>query len=119
MPPPRSRRWHRSRNVRGPRSPIMPPLGRSERWLLLGFFGLYFGVTGWLAAHRPLWIDEISTVTIARSTVLSQMWAQLAAFDPNPPLTYFLIRACQALPIPELLAARLPALVGFGILLAC
>src|SRR5437868_4319425 len=97
----------------------MSPPGRIERWLLLSFFGAYCGVTGWLAAHRPLWIDEITTVTVARSTDLSQMWAQLAAFDPNPPLTYGLIRACLALPIPELLAVRLPALVGFGILLAC
>jgi hypothetical protein len=70
------------------------------------------------ATRTPFWYDESLTVRLSRLPV-DRLWPALTAgFEFNPPLIYLLTKASRALPLPELLAARVPPLIGFGLLAA-
>lgn len=71
------------------------------------------------ASFRPLWFDELATHWVASAGDLDSMTARRdAAIEPTPPLslalTHFSIRLFGDHPWP----LRLPAITGFGLLLA-
>jgi 4-amino-4-deoxy-L-arabinose transferase-like glycosyltransferase len=80
---------------------------------------LYFLVTAVLAIVRPLWFDELFTFYLSRFSSLNELWSNLAAFEPNPPLAYLLTRASFLVLGEGALATRMPSIVGFGLLLLC
>ena len=70
------------------------------------------------AAYRPFWFDELETWHIARLPSVSAIWAALcAAADSHMVLHHLSVRASQALFGDGYLATRLPALLGFWVML--
>lgn len=70
------------------------------------------------AAYRPFWYDELVTWHIARLPNVAAMWAaNLSGADNNMLLSHLFVRFSQALFGPGYLATRLPALLGFWIML--
>jgi hypothetical protein len=71
-----------------------------------------------LAKQKPLWFDELFTWHLSQVATYRQLWNALTqGFDPNPPLGYLLTRASLSTVPTEPATARLPAMVGFGLLL--
>jgi len=85
---------------------------------LLAAYSVVRGLMG--AAARPLWFDELLTLTIASQPNLHDMWsAIMRGFDTQPPAFYLLERACLALPIAKQIALRLPSIFAFPLVLVC
>jgi hypothetical protein len=69
------------------------------------------------AAGLPFWYDESLTVRLSRLKIPGELWRALTAgFEFTPPLIYMVTKMSRLLPGPETLTARLPGLVGFGVL---
>ena len=72
------------------------------------------------AAAKPLWYDELYTVTIARQPSWKASWHALGAIkDGNPPGFYFLERLFGFLPLNEQIAYHLVSIAGFCFILVC
>jgi uncharacterized membrane protein len=70
------------------------------------------------ASARPLWFDELLTLTVSSQPDLHGMWSdKTRGFDSQPPLFYLLERACLALPIAKQIALRLPSILAFPLFL--
>jgi Dolichyl-phosphate-mannose-protein mannosyltransferase len=84
--------------------------------MLLVAYSVVRGVAA--AASRPLWFDELLTLTIAGQPSLHEMWAAISrGFDSAPPPFYLLERFCLALPISKEISLRLPSILSFPLLL--
>jgi hypothetical protein len=89
-------------------------LDRQRHWLLLGLSALFFATAVLRARATPFWHDEIYTVLLSRVPTVWDVWrAARDGVDLMPPLNLFLTRALEALPGPELVSSRLPAMIGF------
>ena len=67
---------------------------------------------------RPLWFDELLTLTISSQSNLRDMWSALTrGFDTQPPPFYLLERVFLALPIANQIALRLPSILAFPLFL--
>jgi hypothetical protein len=103
----------------GPKDPASSS-AVGQRWLLTAFFLIYLGGTGALAALKCLWYDELCTFHIAHLPRLEDVWSSLCdGTDLNPPLYYLAARGSAALCPNQELAARMPALLGFGVMCLC
>jgi uncharacterized membrane protein len=72
-----------------------------------------FFLTGVHAARlRPLWFDELSTLFMAGTPTLREMFRAIPA-DGNPPLYFLLARLSLHLHLGVELALRLPALLAY------
>jgi hypothetical protein len=70
------------------------------------------------AAYRPFWYDELITWHIARLPDWGKILATLRdGADQEPPLLHLVVRTSHSLFGPGLLATRLPALIGFWVLM--
>jgi hypothetical protein len=89
-------------------------LERRWAWCLSAVLVAVAGLAARQAWSRPLWHDEIYTMLFARLPSVPAIWraAHLGA-DLVPPLNAVLTHAVLALPGPERMAGRLPALVAF------
>jgi hypothetical protein len=72
------------------------------------------------ALLKPLWFDELATLLVARMDSVSQIMAALGAgVDAHPPISYVLIHWSSALPLNELVSARVPSMFGFWLMCVC
>src|SRR5687768_1660428 len=79
---------------------------------------LVLSITTARAISRPFWHDEIYTALISALPDHRAIWVSLLdAVDANPPIHYYLVRAAQQLVPDDHLAARLPSIVGFLLLI--
>ena len=70
------------------------------------------------AAYRPFWYDELITWHIARLPDWGKIMATLRdGVDQEPPLLHLVVRTSHSLFGPGLLATRLPAVIGFWVLM--
>lgn len=92
---------------------------RRPSFMLLALFSVgYFAMTGLLATQKLFWFDELFTWHLSRLPSLVDLWQALAAgVDLNPPLSYLLVRASNTLVGAGPLATRLPAMIGFWLML--
>src|SRR5256885_484764 len=85
--------------------------------LLAGFSAPYPVGTGLIAARKPLWYDELFTISLSRLSCLSDLWSALAAgTDLNPPLGYLASRVVNSFLGENPVAVRLPAVLGFWVM---
>ncbi len=92
-----------------------------KKWLLvtLIFAEVYLAITI-LHALRRFWYDELFTYYMTQLPSMSKVWSALMdGADLNPPLFYVVTRAFQKLFGNTELATRLPAILGFLLLLLC
>ncbi|MEP6716667.1 MAG: glycosyltransferase family 39 protein [Terriglobia bacterium] len=77
--------------------------------VLLALFYLVSSI--YIAAHRPLWFDEIVTVLFARLPNIVTIWKAVKHVDPwgMPPAYYALIHVFQGLPGRAEITARVPS----------
>lgn len=70
-------------------------------------------------AHvRPLWHDELFTLAVAEQPGVVGIWQALqTGVDLNPPLYYLLVQQTARVVATESLAVRLPAVLGFALML--
>jgi 4-amino-4-deoxy-L-arabinose transferase-like glycosyltransferase len=82
---------------------------------------LYVIVRGLAAAvTKPLWLDELYTLTVSSQPSLRALWAVLArAMDGQPPGFYAVERVVSALIQNKEIALRLPAILAFPCTLVC
>lgn len=70
----------------------------------------------WAARYRPFWFDEFFTLGIARQRSVRQIFDALSTgFEPNPPLSYLLVRFQLLLPFDEHVCARLHSIMSLVI----
>lgn len=87
---------------------------RTDALVLTLLCVLVLSVTTARAISRPFWHDEIYTVLISALPDHRAIWVSLKdAVDANPPLHYYVVRAAQQLVPDDHLAARLPSIVSF------
>lgn len=80
---------------------------------------LYFVVVFVQSSLKLMWLDEFITLHLARLGSLHDLWHALAVgADPNPPVTYIMVRWCRQLFGDHEWAYRLPAALGCWIGLA-
>src|SRR5689334_9858558 len=80
----------------------------------------YLVASLWIASHRRLWYDEISTVLIARLHDNATIWRALASASDVLPASYFmLVRLFDRAFGPAEFAARIPSALAlaFGLLI--
>lgn len=66
------------------------------------------------ALAKPVWHDEIFTIYLATELPTGELWGALASgVDLNPPLYYVLVRGLWRIGFSDVLAARMPSLLGF------
>ena len=99
----------------------LPEALSRNKYVVLVLFSLAYAMgTCYLASRKLFWYDELFTVHISRLPDLASIWqAQLMGADANPPLLYELTRLSEFLLGAGHVAARLPAIVGFGVLCLC
>jgi hypothetical protein len=85
-----------------------------ERVILAAIVFAFLVIQIWAAAHRPLWFDELSTLTVSSVSGLKNLLPAISA-DGNPPLYFLLARFCLHLPVPVEIALRLPSIVATDI----
>jgi hypothetical protein len=92
-----------------------------KQWLLctLVFVEVYLAITI-LHSLRRFWYDELFTYYVTQLPSMSAVWSALKeGADFNPPLFYVVTRAFQRLFGNSELATRLPAILGFLVMLLC
>jgi predicted membrane-bound mannosyltransferase len=92
-----------------------------KKWLLitLVFVEAYLAITI-LHGLRRFWYDELFTYYMTQLPSMSAVWSALKdGADLNPPLFYVVTRAFQKLFGNSELATRLPAILGFLLMLLC
>lgn len=94
--------------------------GGSRLRVLCALLLLALFVAGALGrAHvRPLWHDELFTLAVAQQPGVAGIWQALqTGVDLNPPLYYLLVQQTARVVATESLAVRLPAVLGFALML--
>jgi 4-amino-4-deoxy-L-arabinose transferase-like glycosyltransferase len=95
-------------------------LEKSTFWLLGAFSLLYLLWTSLLAAQKPMWNDELYTYYIATLPKTSDIWgALMSGAEQIPPFFHLTTRAAFYLFGVNHVAVRLPAVIGFLIMLLC
>lgn len=78
----------------------------------------FFATVAPRAAAKPFWHDEIYTVLLARLPSVGAHWAALRdGVDFAPPLNGFATRAVRTVAGSGAIAARIPAMAGFWVML--
>jgi 4-amino-4-deoxy-L-arabinose transferase-like glycosyltransferase len=96
---------------------IAERLERHSRIVLVLFSVAFLSVTGFLAATKLLWYDEIFTYYPARQETWSQVWSFFAeGLDVHTPIMALLVHASLMLFGDNNVALRLPAILGFLLL---
>jgi len=87
---------------------------------LVSFSIVFAGLTALRALAKPLWYDELFTYYMSRLPDMKTTWSALqAGADLNPPLLYIATRTAHAILGDGLIATRLPAILGFLLMLVC
>ena len=96
-------------------------LSRKKYVVILIFSIAYAFETCYFASRKLFWFDELFTVYLSRLPDLASIWnAMSQGADSNPPLLYELTRLSEFVLGGEgPVAARLPAIVGFGVFCLC
>src|SRR5262245_33371124 len=95
-------------------------LQRHNALFLVAFLAVYFLLTARIAAHKSYWYDELYTLYISRAATPGEVWRELAAgADLNPPLCHLLTWASLRLFGESPVSVRLPAILGFALMLLC
>ena len=89
--------------------------------IFIGFLVAYVVLRGLRAAtFRPLWFDEIYTLTIANHATLRGVWDAIrAGYDSQAPGFGVLEHFALLLPIKKEVALRLPSIAAFVVVLLC
>ena len=92
-----------------------------RRTVLLGLATLlYFGLTGSIAARRPLWYDELFTQFVAGLSGPSEIWGVMkSGLDSNPPLYHLAAHFARLAFGDGPVALRLPAMAGYWVMSLC
>jgi hypothetical protein len=87
--------------------------------VILAFLALYAVDVSMRVTRKAFWFDELFTYYICRLPTLHDTWqAVLHGVDLNPPLFYILTRlSLNSIGGP--VGARLPEMIGFGVLCLC
>ncbi len=97
-----------------------PDARRRPRGLFLVYFAAVLAVSCLLAHFKLLWFDELMTLYVARRPSLTALWACLCdGPDPAPPLHLLAVRLSIGLLGETNLAIRLPAILGFLLMIVC
>ncbi len=90
-------------------------------WGWVASFAVIYAVsTVWRAVVKPFWYDELFTYYLVRLGSLGRISeANASGVDLNPPLLYLATMAGQGLLGVGELGTRLPAIVGFAVMLFC
>lgn len=76
----------------------------------------YLLLVSFPAIRKPFWFDEFFTIAIASQPGLGDLWRILASGqEPNPPLSFLLVRVCQRCFGAGELAARLPSMLAYWV----
>lgn len=97
---------------------IADGMRRYQHLVLFLFSGLYFADTGFRAARKLFWFDELFTLYLSRLPDMRSVWEALK-IDLNPPLFYVITRFVQSLAGDGHVGTRLPEIVGFWIFCIC
>lgn len=89
--------------------------------VLLGLLVVYVVIRGIVGAlWRPLWFDELLTLSIARQPSLRASWNAIkVGFDATPPAFQLLERAALHLSRHPELALRIPSIIAFAVTVVC
>jgi 4-amino-4-deoxy-L-arabinose transferase-like glycosyltransferase len=89
--------------------------------LMVGILSaVYFVLIGVTARRKMVWEDEFFTLFIAGTRDFAGIWeALLTGADQHPPSFYFLTHALFAAFGISHFTLRLPAIVGFGVMMVC
>jgi hypothetical protein len=92
-----------------------------HRWPIAGFLSIiYFVLTSASAMRKLVWDDELFTLFISGTRDLAGIWqALLTGADQHPPSFYFLTHALFATLGISHFTLRLPAIVGFWVMMIC
>ncbi len=95
----------------------------TERAAFLGLLALiaYVAVRGLFGAlSKAFWYDEICTWAMAQQPSVAALWKALGhAADGNPPGLYLIERAVSQLVSNDLVAYRIPSILGFCCVVLC
>ena len=93
---------------------------RRSRWLLAGLLAALAVAAVVIAAHKPLWNDELFTYYISELPAVRDMWDTLATGVEQTPLTFYLAaRGSLAVFGDSGVALRLPELAGYLLMSVC
>ena len=91
-------------------------LERHESICLAGFTAIYLLMTLAQTLLRPIWYDELYTLSLARLSSLEEVWRSLRlGVDQTPPLFNLITRGSTSLFGFNELGLRAPAIVGFWV----
>jgi hypothetical protein len=94
-------------------------LDRRHPWLLVLLTLGYLETAVVKARTKPFWHDEIYTILVSGLPSLSSMWrATMDGIDLSPPLNAWMTRAVHDVAGVGHVSTRVPAMVGFWIMLA-
>jgi hypothetical protein len=104
--------------LRTPAAVLAAFLDRHRLPVLVLFSFAFFVAAALHASAKPFWHDEIYTVLLARLPSVQAHWAALRdGVDFAPPLNGFATRAVRTVAGSGAIAARIPAMVGFWVML--
>lgn len=99
---------------------ILEFLDEQPVWSLIYFSVFYFGLTLAVSRTKPFWYDELFTYHMSRLPDWETLIDGLrAGADLNPPPIYLLTRLSHSLFGAGEIATRLPAMIGFLLMLLC
>jgi hypothetical protein len=108
------------RTLRSLTETAVAQLKRGQYFFLAAFSVLFVGVTALRALSKPLWYDELFTYYMSRLPDAGVIWSAVkGGADLNPPLLYFATRTAHAVFGDGPIATRLPAILGFLLMLLC
>ncbi|MBV9678722.1 MAG: hypothetical protein JO185_20470, partial [Acidobacteriaceae bacterium] len=89
-------------------------------WIMASILAM-MGMLGIVKAYyKPLWLDEIMGVLIAKLPLKSDIWAICkAGVDNQPPLYHYAMRASIQFFGNDALGTRVPSLVGYLLFSLC
>ena len=90
-------------------------------YVFVGFLTFYVIVRGLVgAAAKPLWFDELLTLTVSGQPTIRRMWDAVArGFDSGTPPFYLVERCVLGLIKNQEIALRFPSIVAFVFCLIC
>jgi len=99
---------------------ILELIGNQPVWSILFYTIFFLGSTLAASRMRPFWYDELATYYICMLSDWNTVRTALAAgADLNPPTFYAVTRFSQAIFGTSEVATRLPATLGFLLMLIC
>jgi hypothetical protein len=109
-----------ARSVRSLADTLATHLEAGRDFFLISFSILFISVTSLHALSKPLWYDELFTLYMSQLPGMDAIWSAVKdGTDLNPPLLYMATRTAHALLGDGPVATRLPALLGFLVMLLC